>query len=303
MPIWAPPREAPSMKSSIITKQRFNTILAAIPNDGDAIGLDREGVYYIVKKEKSGERRGKPYTNPPRIQISDDHQRFWIERIDGQLRATYDPNGGFTQTSIDDGASLSTLEQYFEKLEGHLQIVAAKRRGAASPRSDLTMDDLQAFLRLLLPWCDEAQRSEVEHAVRSAVDAPQRYVRDHLDHLARRGIRHPTRHLHVIALVDALQAVGAAAEIDWNAGGKMIHSRASRLAAPYGISIDPVTGGSNCSTLEILRRIGRHLSTKGYDLATIDIDSDAYVLIVVPAPASREVKALAAKMDIEIHRP
>jgi hypothetical protein len=41
------------MKSSIITEQRFATILASIPSDGDAIGLDREGVYDIVKNRNA----------------------------------------------------------------------------------------------------------------------------------------------------------------------------------------------------------------------------------------------------------
>jgi hypothetical protein len=292
------------MKSSIITEQRFNTILAAIPNDGDAIGLDREGVYYIVKKEKSGVHKGKPYTNPPRIQISDGRQRFWIERIDGQLRATCDPSGGFTQASIDasidDGASFSTLERYFQELEGHLKIAAAKRRGAASSRSDLTMEDLRAFLRLSLPWCGEAQRSEVERAVRSAVDAPQQYVRDHLDHLARRGIRQPTRHLHVIALVDALQAIGAAAEIDWKAGGETIYAHASQLTMKLGISLNPAIEELTYPTLEILRRIDAHLSARGHRLITIDIDADAYVLLVVSNIVYPDLQALADKINVKI---
>lgn len=288
------------MKSSIITEPRFERVIASVPDDGDAIGLDREDVYYIVKKEKSGVRKEKPYTNPPRIQISDDHQRFWIERIDGQLRATYDPNGGFTQTSIDDRASFSTLERYFEKLEGYLQIVAAKRRGAASPRSDLTMEDLRAFLHLSLPGCDEAQRSEVEHAVRSAVDAPQRYVRDHLDHLARRDLHQPTRHLHVIALVDALQAIGAAAEIDWKAGGETIYAYASQLTMKLGISLNPAIEELTYPTIEILRRIDAHLSARGHRLIMIDIDADAYVLLVVSHIVYPDLQALADKTNVKI---
>ncbi len=291
------------MQSSIITEPRFERVIASVPDDGDAIGLDREGVYYIVKKEKSGVRKGKPYTNPARIQISDDHQRFWIARIEDGLRLTYDPNGGFDPVPIVERSDVRKLERFFERLEGYLQIVQHKRQAASSVRPDLDVADLNPFLRLAFPWCAESRRRGIIRAVRSAVTDPQQYVRDHQARLTRRGIHQPTQHLHVIALVDALQAIGAAAEIDWNAGDQMIYGRISQLTAPFGIPIEPINDGSNLPTLKILQRLGRHLSTKGYDLATIDIDSDAYVLIVVPAPASRDIKALAAKMDVEIHRP
>lgn len=288
------------MKNDVITMERFNAILDAVSRDGDGIGLGRDEAYYIVHKAESGVYKGEPYTKPARIQISDDKQRFWIERIGDELRTTYDPTGGFDQTPIEDQEGFRALARYVRKLEGHLHIVADIQRASAAAQPDLDVNDLRHFLELALPWCDEACRSQVEQRVRLAFESPSDYVREHRALLARRGIHHPVGHLGAIALVDALQSIGAAVEVDWNADRETLIGCVSELAANYGIDIPLKPGETESKTSKILERIGRYLAKRDHILTVLDIDADAYILLIISRSAYPQIKTRADAMGVAL---
>ena len=290
------------MNSNIITQERFHAILNAIPKNADGTGFKRDDVYYSYAREKSGVYQGRPYTKPAHIKIDTQDKRFWIEWIDQTLRFTYDPTGGFDPIPLDQETTLRELEGHLRALEGHLQIIASKRQASTAAQPNLDRDALNRFIRHVLPWGTSAQRAQVTQAVMLAHQSPQQYVQAHAAQLARRGIHAPTRHLHVIALVDALQALDAAAEVDWKADHETVLWHVSRLARPFGIQLAPVADGPALSTLESLQSIGQDLSAQHHVLATVDIDADADVLCIIPAPSYPEVRMLAKKMDVKVER-
>jgi hypothetical protein len=290
------------MQSDVITPARFHAILNAIPKNADGDGLKRDAVYYSYAREKSGVYKGQPYTKPAHIQINAQDKRFWVEWVDQALRLTYDPAGKFNPISIDQAVTLRELEGHFRALEGHLQIIAHQQQASAPAKPGLARDDLKRFIQHVLPWGDAVQRAQVEQAIMLACQSPRQYIQAHAAQLARRGIHAPAPHLHVIALVDTLQALGAAAEVDWKADHETVLWHVSRIAHHLGIFLEPVADAPALSTLESLQKISQDLSARHHVLITVDIDADAYVLLIVPAPSYPKVRALADKIGVKVGR-
>lgn len=194
------------------------------------------------------------------------------------------------------------LEGYFIRLESHLQTVQHKQRAAGGEELNVDMEHLRAFIQTVLPWCDEDQRVEVQQATKLALTAPGRYLQENREQLARRGIDRPVRDLYLIALVDGVRRVGGAAEVDWKADYESVFWQISAIAKNFNLDVQEVTDASALQTHEILRRLGETLESQGHVLASIDIDSDSYVLYILPDTAYSRSAELAKNIGVKVSR-
>lgn len=290
------------MKNEIITPERFNAILNSIPQDSDGMGFRRDEVYYSYAREKSGVYKGEPYTKPAHILINTGKKRFWIQWVDPTLRFMYDPSGGFNPVPITESDTLQELERHFSDLENHLHLIKRKQQPTTHTEPAINPQDLGDFIQTLLSWCTENQREEVEQAVKLALTSPEMYIKANRGQLALRGIDKPIQNLYVIALVEALQKIDIAAEVDWKAGYETIYWHISQLAKRHGINLQPVANTAELKTHEVLQKLGKDLASQSYVLTTININSDSYVLCVVPDTTYNKSVALAKKTVIKINR-
>lgn len=135
--------------------------------------------------------------------------------------------------------------------------------------------------------------------VQLAVDRPDDYVRAYHERLNWRGIEAPIPALPWIALVDGLMARDRLCEIDWKEPPGDVTSNLDRLAAlrPEQPGRWTWLAGAEWQGKlpeDFLPAIGKHLLEKGMALITLDIDSDSYPLMILPADRVQESQRLAA---------
>jgi hypothetical protein len=152
---------------------------------------------------------------------------------------------------------------------------------------------LLELARYLLP--DDPSFAE---QVRLAVDRPDAYLEQYAEQLGNRGIDEVIPHLPWIALVDGLDARDAMREIDWKSDIEDVLWNLDQLAALRPMRPDrwdelQDEDGDERLPEETLPLIGQRLLGEGLALATIDIDSDSYVMIVLPASKLKEAEQLA----------
>ncbi|WP_438347707.1 DUF6630 family protein [Paenibacillus sp. FA6] len=141
--------------------------------------------------------------------------------------------------------------------------------------------------------------SKIVEEVRFAIEEPNNYVIRFEEKLKERGIEEHLEELPWIVLIDALIEDELAYEIDW---------KESTLEITYAIDdlfdrkkIDSLDWEwiENISdamlTGEKLQAIADKLNERSLSLAYLDIDSDSYILIVVPNVEIGELKDLALK--------
>lgn len=151
---------------------------------------------------------------------------------------------------------------------------------------------LLAIADMLAP----GERAVVDQ-VTSAHDDPEAYVRAHAGRLAERGIDEPEPELAWIALVDALTDHDLLAEVDWKEADAdvvdQLRSLRSSPAKPRTWAWWPEHADNELSTYEFLQLAGDRLLENGTALAVLDIDSDCYPLVLLPAERSAELVTLA----------
>jgi hypothetical protein len=159
---------------------------------------------------------------------------------------------------------------------------------------------LVAIAELLAP-----DTPEVGAEVASAVDDPEGYVRGHAERLDERGIDDPdvVPGLAWIVLVNALTDHGLLAEVDWKEAGEEI------VAELRGLRSNPTrpdawawldgAGTDDLDTYDFLERSARELRASGTALVHLDIVSDCYPLVFVPAARAEELAALATVAGYE----
>jgi len=138
----------------------------------------------------------------------------------------------------------------------------------------------------------------VAERVALAYDDPEGYVRAHADQLGERGIGEPEPELAWIALVDALTDHGLLAEVDWREADADIVDQLRELrSSPAPESWAWWPEPNELETYEFLQLAGDRLGAGGTALAVLDIESDCYPLVLLPAERGAELVALAAKTD------
>jgi hypothetical protein len=153
------------------------------------------------------------------------------------------------------------------------------------------LDALIAIARLLAP-----KSKRVVDEVTQAFERPAAYFKAHRKRLDERSIDKPDKDLPWIALVDALTAAKVLVEIDWKTAADDLHWNLAKLGrkkeTAWLAKIDPIT--DDRSTLELLEETGqRLLASHQLQLAGLDIGSDSYCLVMVPAADAKQLVALA----------
>ncbi|GGP45706.1 DUF6630 family protein [Streptomyces sindenensis] len=144
---------------------------------------------------------------------------------------------------------------------------------------------------------------DVAEEVLRAHDSPEDYVNAFADRLDGRGIDEPVDDLAWIALVDALAAHGLLAEFDWKEDPQEIRARLRQLESRP--AVDPwvlfEAGTTALPTDAYLDACGRRYRESGAALAVLDIDSDCYPVVGLPAARADELTALAARAGFPVH--
>ncbi|MFE1962936.1 hypothetical protein [Streptomyces sp. NPDC059479] len=150
-------------------------------------------------------------------------------------------------------------------------------------------------------------RPAVAEEVLFAYDDPEAYLRTYAGRLEERGIDEPIEDLAWIALVDALTAQGLLAEVDWKEDGEEIRRQVRDLESrpsidPWTLSGKVRTDGTDATddletldTFAFLNHYGRLHLEVGTALAMLDIDSDCYPLVLLPAARAAELTQLARR--------
>lgn len=129
----------------------------------------------------------------------------------------------------------------------------------------------------------------------AAHDDPGAYLLEHADRLDDRGIDEPFPGLAWIALVDALADHGLLAEVDWKEAPDEIAAQLRALrSAPRADELWTSPAESELPTYEFLELAGNRLHGTGTALAVLDIESDCYPLVLLPAARAGDVVALTA---------
>lgn len=150
-------------------------------------------------------------------------------------------------------------------------------------------DALIAIAAVLAP--DEP---DVVDRVTSAHVDPDAYLREHADRLDERGIDEPVPELAWIALVDALTDHDLLAEVDWKEPAEEILSRLKALrSSPTQPEAWAWVDDADLATYDFLELAGDALRRVGTALAVLDIESDCYPLVLLPAARASELVGLA----------
>ncbi|KZE75789.1 hypothetical protein AV654_25295 [Paenibacillus elgii] len=138
-----------------------------------------------------------------------------------------------------------------------------------------------------------------------ALENPLAYFEKYKDRLDERCINEPIEELAWISLVDVLLEHQLAFEIDWKETGLYVCDVVDELLGRKKLaSIDweefESDHYSEMPTDEFLNHVAKKLREAAVSLAYIDINSDSYVLITVPAADIEEIKRLAEKAEVVI---
>ncbi|WP_063775738.1 DUF6630 family protein [Streptomyces odonnellii] len=142
-------------------------------------------------------------------------------------------------------------------------------------------------------------RPAVTEEVLLAYEDPDTYVRTYAGRLDERGIDEPVDDLAWIALVDALTARGLLAEVDWKESGEEIRRQVRALESrpatdPWSLSGE-ADRAEELDTYAFLTRYGALHLDVGTALAVLDIESDCYPLVLLPAARAAELTSLARR--------
>ncbi|MBG9792935.1 hypothetical protein ABD76_10715 [Paenibacillus dendritiformis] len=140
--------------------------------------------------------------------------------------------------------------------------------------------------------------NEILQNVRLAVDNPSKYFHENRNRLDERNIDELTEELPWIALVDELIENGFAFEVDWKESNYRICEIIDVLLEKKSFSLlewqwADEGNYDELSTAEFLHEVSQRLKAHSISLAYVDIDSDSYVLIVVPVQEIESLKMLA----------
>lgn len=125
------------------------------------------------------------------------------------------------------------------------------------------------------------------------VERYELYYEDKTKDFPYRGMNEntPTELIRWLAMIDVLEEHGYAEEIDWKETAENIFDSLNRIKEKAGIQISTemdlsfLDGDEEIETLEtgrILNLIGLNTIENGYSLTNIDMDSDSYVICLIP---------------------
>jgi len=127
-----------------------------------------------------------------------------------------------------------------------------------------------------------------------AVEAPALYLQRFEDPLFERGIEAPHQVSPWLALVDGLISRGWCTEVDWKVDAADLAHALGELRPLAGMRnvLSPLAA-SQTRNEEALTLAARCLHAQGMALIHLDIDSDSYPLLVVPADRGEATRRMA----------
>ncbi len=160
-------------------------------------------------------------------------------------------------------------------------------------------------LLLLVQKLSYEVEEQIFSEVSLAIQKPESYFEMFKDRLDERGIDSPIDELAWISLVDALLDHGLAFEIDWKESGLYICDVVDELLDRKNmacVSWEDFEDGEfdELPTSQYLNKISEKLKEQAISLASLDIESDCYVLVAVPSSYIDEIKALAKQAGYRI---
>ncbi len=157
------------------------------------------------------------------------------------------------------------------------------------PRVPLSARDaLIAIATLLAP-----DSPEVATLVYHAHTDPEGYLQAHADRLDERGIDEAEPELAWIAMVNALTDHGLLAEVDWKEAPEDIAAQLRELRSSPEPAAWTWFDDTDLPTYDFLELAGTKLRETGTALAVLDIESDCYPLVLLPADRADELVSLA----------
>jgi hypothetical protein len=188
---------------------------------------------------------------------------------------------------------VALLELRFRRVLKHASECVVKSRPKFAPLA-VDRDSLIALLAIVLAGVPVQVRRKAERAVCLALEKPgiwlQKYGRD-------RGLKRPTKHLHVIAFLDALIDARAAAELDHRSEPDELAREVRKIGRRMGFDIAAPQDSEIAKALGTLRGSLKHV---GWALIIVEINSDSYPLFAVPEANIRQVQALMRKVGFQV---
>jgi Family of unknown function (DUF6630) len=140
---------------------------------------------------------------------------------------------------------------------------------------------------------------DVAARVTAAHDDPAAYVAEHADQLDGRGIDTVVPDLAWIALVDALADHDLLAEVDWKEAADEVFQQLRQLRSSP--AMPDSWGESDLPTFDFLELTGTRVRDIETRLAVLDIESDCYPLVLVPAALGEQLTSLADAAGFRAH--
>lgn len=135
--------------------------------------------------------------------------------------------------------------------------------------------------------------------VRLAAEDPEEYLRRHEERLDDRGIESPGEIDPWLALIDALDDVGALAYLDWKDTGAELAEALAGVPRVFRAGVDLDTVEDVDGLDDAITHADRLLAGSGLRIVYLEEDADAYPLVVVPMASSEQIVALAGRLGHE----
>lgn len=219
--------------------------------------------------------------------------KYWRATVEGStLRTQFGKLGHVGQTRLKPFATPAEAEAAMAVAIAAKQGEGFRPAGKAAAKPAAKPDRRREALVELATRLGGAR---VATQVALAIDAPDRYAARFAARIED-GDRDPdTSNFAWLALVDALEAARRLASLDWKHPADDALAWIRGLASKAGkAALAPlIADTATRATDDALRQAAAALATTGEALLQLDINSDSYELVVVPADAVAELVALA----------
>lgn len=178
-----------------------------------------------------------------------------------------------------------------ESLPDHTQPVAKA--------STLNLELYDKLVHMIV--VSETLKAELKINIKQAFEDPKSFYDNQNNFiLSERGLTFPGHNLLTpkFVLIDTLIDNNQMAEVDWKEDEEEIRFAVNSIvtAKKYNFKLSDVTIYDHEDTSEILELMDEELKIFGYSLEIIDIDSDSYVLTIVPLSKQEEVSKLFGQL-------
>jgi hypothetical protein len=165
---------------------------------------------------------------------------------------------------------------------------------------------------LLLGRILDPHDGSLRESLKLAAESPETFFKKYPDAAERAGSP-SNKKLAWLALVDGLIARKLATELDWRTSGEDATWSLSQLESYTRLSLKTRTwlrtlDSESFATVDYLRKLAPHADGDGVIVAVMDIDSDSYIVLLLPKDDYNKASDAAAKLgyilkDVRDHDP